>query len=133
MTDADDVLRARANLAAATARAAAAERRLQAVRRYHELHQLLRRFHLSRTSGGGVQLPHLLDAGTLSALRLKTVDWVSTGRVGLKPLWLGFISLGGECGILEFDAYLHGAWEMSERDHSVLEQVCWEYETFGSL
>lgn len=122
------MLRARARLAEATTRAAAARHRLEMTRRHHELQQVLRRHRLSDV-GGLVPLHEL--GGARSPLRLKTFDWVSTGRVGLKPLWLEFISLGGECGLLEFDAYLHGAWEMSERDLSVLDQVCWEYETFG--
>ena len=96
------------------------------------MQQLLRRLHRSEAAEG-VRVPDRVGALTLSPLRLKTFDWVSSGRVGLKPLWLGFVSLGGECGILEFDAYLHGAWEMGERDRSVLAQVCWEYETFGTL
>ncbi len=131
MTGREDVLRARERLAEATARAANARHRLETARRYHEIQQVLRLHHLSGLSG--VQLPQHLVGGALSPLRLKTFDWVSTGKVGLKPLWLEFVSLGGECGILEFDAYLHGAWEMCERDRSVLEQVCWEYETFGTL
>ena len=126
------MLRAQARLAHAEARAAAAQQRLEETRRYHEVQQLMRRLHVPG-SARGTRLPPQAGADAVTPLRLKTFDWVSSGRVGLKPLWLAFISLGGECGLLEFDAYLHGAWRMSERDRSVLEQVCWEYEEFGAL
>lgn len=127
-----EVAHARARLEQAEARAVAAKRRLQEIRKYHEMQQLMRRLHVTG-SGRGLRLPEKLDLHVLAPLRLKAFDWVSTGRVGLKPLWLAFVALGGEAGILEFDAFVHKAWDMSERDQSVLDQLCWEYETFGTL
>ena len=125
-----EVTRAQARLAEATARAQAAQLRLETARRYHEGQQVRRRGRL--LSPGAVWLLRRTDDGALASLRTKAFEWVSTGRVGLKPLWLEFVSMGGECGILEFDAYVHGALQLCDRDQSVLEQVCWELESFGT-
>jgi hypothetical protein len=127
-----DVLRAQERLVEAQARTAAAQQRRSQTQQLHAARELLRRFHVSH-AGGTREPAQGPDGGTSTALRLKTFDWVRSGKVGLRPLWLSFIALGGESGLLELDAYLHGAWEMSGADRSVLEQVCWEYETFGNV
>jgi len=122
---------ARDRLARARARAAAAERRLAEAVRNHDALTVLR---LSRSSvhPAGASLPGLLTgAAPTTQAGARTLAWLRTGAIDPADLWWEFVSLGGWADFVEFDAYLNGAWTMSERDRTVLDHVCWEYDRFG--
>ncbi|GAA2032584.1 hypothetical protein GCM10009740_23410 [Terrabacter terrae] len=122
---------ARDRLARARARAAAAERRLAEAVRNHEALTMLRQ------AGSSVEpvrpaLPGLLgDAAPTTQAGAQALAWLRSGAIDPADLWWDFVSLGGRADFVEFDAYLNGAWTMSERDRTVLEHVCWEYDSFG--
>jgi len=124
----DDVARARDRLERARERAEAAERHLDEVLRTHQERQTLRR--------AGYPLPcvppalpaRLDEQSAVTPLAAQLLGSLQSGAVPVPELWHTFIGYGGEAPLLEFDAFLHGAWSMSAHDLHVLEQVWWERE-----
>ncbi|MGW5241755.1 hypothetical protein ACWEOW_22710 [Monashia sp. NPDC004114] len=129
----EHVTRANQRLAEAIQRARAAEKRLGNLQVRTQVHQALRRAGLPSVNQPPALPARLVPASAVTPLAHDLLDWVSEGSVGVHDLWLAFLAYSGEVSFMEFDAYLHGAWSMSERDRQVLDQVCWEHSQFGTL
>ena len=54
---------------------------------------------------------------------LSLADGLAHARLTLQRLWLEQLAVGGDAGMTELDAYLHGALSLSPAQHDVLVQA----------
>lgn len=50
-------------------------------------------------------------------------EGLARAGLGLHRLWLQQLAVGGDAGVTELDAYLHGALTLSPHQHDVLAQA----------
>jgi hypothetical protein len=124
----EDVARAQDRAQRALARATEARARLsRSLQQRHERESLRRLGATGRVTPS--ELPTLLEPGSgLQGPSARLRQALDSGAVSARSLWQEFVACGGNAALMEFDAYLHGAWSMALPDLRVLEHVWWEHE-----
>ncbi|MGW5240724.1 hypothetical protein ACWEOW_17480 [Monashia sp. NPDC004114] len=124
----EDVALAHDRARRALARAVEARTRLSRILQRRHERESLRRLGVPERRQSSV-LPSLLEPGSdLRGTSAEVRHALDSGALSAGGLWQEFIACGGSASLMEFDAYLHGAWSMSVPDLRVLEHVWWERE-----
>jgi hypothetical protein len=123
-----DVARAQDRALSAAARALEARERLSRAMQWRHERESLRRLDVTGLWKPSV-LPSRLDPGPgLRGTGARLRHALDSGAVATEDLWREFVAYGGNVALMEFDAYLNGAWSMALEDLRVLEHLWWERE-----